>query len=211
MRPLAFASLLLVSMALGCGEQNVIVASAFDGGGAQDGPTVEGGTLPPPFEGGGGQSCSRTQDCLEAEFCAKPSCDAPRGQCQPPPDSCGDGLAAVCGCDDITYWNDCLRQRDGVPASTQGQCTTQFKSCGGGGMEKCPGPDESCSRLAGPSESCNVNSPGVCWVLPYACPADAGAPEWKSCGGGPGPPSCTTLCAAIRSEAPYEQSNVMCP
>jgi hypothetical protein len=227
MRPRSVASaarlvFLLVIVASGCGEQVVVVVRAdlgFDGGGPPDASKRQDGSQErqdsalgrdagqdsPTSDVGGndaGQACAGNQDCLsQTEFCNKASCGASEGRCQAYPDVCDDVLDAFCGCDGVTYWNDCLRQRDGVEASTRGQCSNHFATCGD--VEACPVPDGSCGKLAaGPPGTCDVPI-GVCWVLPDKCPLDAGGLEWTSCGGLH--PSCTDLCDAILSEQPHER------
>src|SRR5580658_6485981 len=191
----ACAGLLLALSALSCGEQDVVVASlseTIDSGSRRDASIperdsaseaaltdrVDGGADAPSLDDGGGHWCSNDQDC-PAAFCAKSSCGASHGRCQAPPFNCDDGFDPVCGCDGVTYWNDCLRQQHGVSVRTMGQCSTYFVVCDGGADNpSCPAP-ASCGKLdTGFSGACDPESPGVCWVLPETCPQDAGAPQW---------------------------------
>jgi hypothetical protein len=230
MKPLATAgaALVLVLSAPSCGQQDVVVASPadpFDSGsdreasGAPDSDAspedavtdrVNTGDDTRVPEEEGGPWCSNDEDCPGA-FCAKGSCDAPHGRCQVPRPACDDGYAPVCGCDGVTYWNDCLRQKNSVSARTMGPCSARFVVCeADAGNSPCPA-QASCARLeTGFSGPCDPNSPGVCWVLPETCPEDAGTPQWNRCTGGAGAPSCTDQCTAIRSGAPYEPSNGSC-
>jgi hypothetical protein len=213
---------LLVASSLGCGEQDVIVAytgaadagsgreaSTVEGDAGQDGPTGEWDVEQDDsgFQGDGDSGCPNNKACNGYEFCSKWSCEAPRGQCQLYPDNCNNQYDPVCGCDGTTYWNDCLRQLDGVSSSTPGLCTEHIEAGGGAENPPCLA-DGICNRLAPGPGACDPNSRGVCWVLPLTCPQDAGG-EWSRCSGGP--LSCTDLCDAIKSGQPYELSNNMCP
>ncbi len=147
-------------------------------------------------DGGAGTSCSTIEDCEDIAYCSKASCDATEGTCVQRPLVCPDTLEPSCGCDGVNYWNDCLREREGVPASTAEECTTDFKSCDD--SAPCSG-EAVCARLTFPEGEpggpppCDPRTAGVCWVLPDACP-DGGAPEWHQCGG---PPGCLDFCAAV--------------
>ncbi len=153
---------------------------------------------------GGGRVCATTNDCPPAAYCALPGCGASLGECTLRPVACPSAESEVCGCDGAIYWNDCLRQRDGVESATPGFCDTIFTTCGGPQDGPCPVPDAVCGHVSpGGPGGCGGPS-GVCWVLPDTCPVDAGGPPLASCSM---PPACTDLCTALRSGSPYARAN----
>ncbi|MET0412355.1 MAG: hypothetical protein ABW217_13725 [Polyangiaceae bacterium] len=151
---------------------------------------------PPP------RSCAQHEDCELDELCAKRECDSPRGVCQRRPLSCDDaGVSPVCGCNGITFFNDCLRQQSGVNLARQSECRFP-RRCGGESQERCPA-DSYCARLYPPNTTvCSEDFPGVCWVLPAECDTDSPSTDrYRRC---EDPSSaCVDRCAAIRSEVPY--------
>jgi hypothetical protein len=173
---------LSAGVAAGCSVDDVIVS--------RDMPQAMGGP------------CSDSFGCAPEAFCAKPSCGAPQGQCQLRPVFCDTGPSPVCGCDGVNYWNDCLRQQNGVPAMDPVECRVQYASCGGRRGMACSTAGAHCARLApGGVDICDPALGGVCWVLPPSCPDNDGGPLWESCD--PKPPVCVDLCEAIRSERPF--------
>jgi hypothetical protein len=189
----------IASVVAGCGEVDVIVARA--------GATIDGGAL---------QGCTSNGDCQPELYCAKASCSDTTGKCETRPLVCvDDTLMPVCGCDGVVYWNDCLRQYDGVPATSgQGPCVGDAPATLCSDTQPCEAYGAYCNKLVpGPEEEwmCRPPPTGVCWVLPDTCPADAGAPtEWQACGRRPGPGTCTDFCHAIQSGAPYHVSRGFC-
>jgi hypothetical protein len=178
--------------------------------GCQVGDIVVARDLPP--DGGVARFCVAPGDCYPDELCERPSCGAAQGQCELRPDVCDGTEQLVCGCDGVTYWNDCLRQRDGVPSGSPGQCTQSYAPCAGPGPGGCPAPDAVCGHLlAGESGPCSSpDVPGVCWVLPDQCPGDAGGPLWQPCE--PSAGKCLDLCSALQSEAPATRvTSSTCP
>jgi hypothetical protein len=158
-----------------------------------------------------GAPCSSNDDCAPRStmFCAKPSCDAPTGMCEDRPLSCDDPGPNVCGCDGITYWNDCLRKQNGVATSAPDQCPLGVP-CDTSPMSTmhCPNiPGAHCARLVlGPM--CDLMAPGTCWVLPPDCaplqgmmmPSDE---RWAACAADA---MCLPTCDAIRTEMPFHQA-----
>jgi len=76
---------------------------------------------------GGGTMCSPTTTCAAGAFCEYPPGDCgmttgSRGRCQAIPSVCPDYYAPVCGCDSITYDNNCYRQASQVALCYRGSC-----------------------------------------------------------------------------------------
>lgn len=187
-RALAGAAAALAGLCCACGVGDVVVARYMT-------------------EGTGGP-CNDSTDCDPVAFCSKPSCAAQLGQCQLRPIVTSDEQNPYCGCDGVTYWNDSLRQQLGIAASTPGQCTAPYAPCGGRKGTACPTAGALCARLV--ADQCDPAMSGACWVLPPECPADDGGAVWQSCF--QRPPTCTDVCTAIRSEAPYRSfGGFACP
>lgn len=74
-------------------------------------------------ERGGPQDCTGSQFCGPGAFCKKApgDCDG-NGECTPKPTSCEDVDDPVCGCDGITYRNQCYAELDGVNVLQTGAC-----------------------------------------------------------------------------------------
>jgi hypothetical protein len=69
--------------------------------------------------------CTTNADCGETEFCAfkAGTCTAP-GSCEVRPQGCTREFVPVCGCDNQTYPNDCVRRSAGVSLKHTGECRT---------------------------------------------------------------------------------------
>ncbi|HKQ70545.1 MAG TPA: hypothetical protein VJT73_14455 [Polyangiaceae bacterium] len=159
-------------------------------------------------DAGGGPSCKNNGECPPNAFCAKPSCGLPFGRCQLRPAICDSNAQPTCGCDGVTYWNDCLRRRSGVAASVPDECTTGAAPCSDPNGSDCPVAGAACARLLPLGGTCSQNVVGACWMLPTVCP-DRPPPEfWISCRDGR---LCEDTCRAIRScEAHQLDTKRMC-
>ncbi len=141
--------------------------------------------------GGGGVVCHSNSDCGDTSlFCFKQSCGpgAP-GVCVVREVVCERQRGLVCGCDHITYWNECFRKEYGISASTPGACDVGAKNCHNNG--ECFG-DATCARLVLPlaqggvalpqNTTCGgVSGTGTCWVVPSDCSNSGDADVWQSC------------------------------
>jgi hypothetical protein len=134
------------------------------------------------------------------------------GMCSLRPITCDDRAEAACGCDHITYWNDCLRRQSGIEAATPGDCSVGLP-CRDAPETECGSAEAYCARLfvLPPLEMCDPMLAGSCWVLPPTCPMNQPPERWVSCspmmgpgpGPGPGPTGpCLRSCEAIRAGKP---------
>jgi hypothetical protein len=180
-------------------------------------------TLPPSPDGGGKvdpRRCATASDCSASSFCERHDCADPVGTCEARPVVCDDDARPVCGCDGITYWNDCLRRAAGITAKVDGECTTSAQTCGHDGppgpgpmppINTCPA-NTFCARLlppAPPLDPCPPDAPGTCWALPAVCSGGRPGPDrWTPCA--PGMGACVTTCDAIRTGLPHRRASA-CP
>jgi hypothetical protein len=180
------------ALAWGCASEDIVAAS-----------------LPPGGEGGAPSPaafCTRDADCGADAFCATPDCGASRGRCAVRPVVCEPNPAPACGCDGVTYWNDCGRRAAGVRASVPGECSLEARRACAPGSRTCP-VGTFCALLnrAPRGEHCGPPAPGSCWSVPAACPADV-ARDWAECGEALPDDRCVDLCSAIRSQRPHARS-----
>lgn len=114
--------------------------------------------------------CGANEECPEDEFCDCGDDSCGPSQCRARPDGCDDDVAPVCGCDGVTYSNDCERQSAGTCLASEGECPPQ--ACGGILGEGCP-EGYVCDLVEG---ACGVSDlPGTCVEAPESCeglPAD---------------------------------------
>jgi hypothetical protein len=181
------------------------------GGGAAagtSGATAGGGAggLPPNSAGTAGTGgfpaklCASRSDCPPNWLCEKEVCGAATGECQaPPPVFCPDEPKPVCGCNGVTYWNDCIRRQFGVQRQGQGECSVTARACDA--ETDCMVPFASCAHLVQGGETCHSGGPGACWVLPPQCrPIQGEYPIWQECHPPEAPPPpCLDTCRAIAS------------
>jgi len=174
------------------------IAGAAESGGAGTGGA--GGTA---FDAGPGASCSSESDCPSGWTCSKTDCAATNGVCAPRPVLCDLAPLPVCGCDGITYWNDCVRRQNGVAAATFGQCSLGALACNV--AADCGVATAFCSHVFPSPVPCTQPGPGTCWVTPLDCSGAPTSPRWVPCA--PPPfgtrPQCVDTCTAIRSGDVY--------
>lgn len=178
-------------------------------GGTSGNPTTSGGTSGTTTSGGvdgggSGKACSPTSAgaCLATEYCKLATCTATSGVCTTRPTASATE-SPVCGCDNVTYWNESVAAHDyGVNVQAgSGECPkTSAAKCDGNNIP-CDG-SRKCSFALSSSAQCNVGAGlGVCWGLPTSCPPTSG--KLSECGSG----KCVTRCEAIRGENPYFTNN----
>ena len=68
-------------------------------------------------------SCLSNTDCQEGSFCSKNSCGDLSGQCLQKPAICSAVFIPVCGCDNVTYGNECEAMKAGVSQDHVGTCS----------------------------------------------------------------------------------------
>jgi hypothetical protein len=154
-------------------------AGASSGGGGSSAGDVYGGGG--SYETGGSSGapplpCMDDNDCGAGSVCDKHGCDLPFGLCKNAIFFCSDELKPVCGCDGVTYWNDCVRVGAGAVLDGQGQCTSNACPCDVG--DDCEVPGASCSHLLPAGQMCG-HGPGSCWMLPSTPATDK--KRWREC------------------------------
>lgn len=163
-------------------------------------------------------SCQSNGECQAGWSCDKPSCTATTGSCIPYPVCLDPTPRLVCGCDGVTYWNDCLLKQAGQADSHSGQCLMDAKPCRNaaecGGTNKCGhlfASADACGdgmfgqRGPGPDPQGNPGPPGTCWSIPNSCDAISDTLRWSECGAA-APMTCLDTCNALQTGRFFVQS-----
>jgi len=123
------------------------------------------------------QGCKTNAECAPTHYCAKPEgqCDA-MGQCAWRPDLCIMLWDPVCGCDGVSYSNDCAAGQAGVSIAYRGECR-KLDSDGDGipdGEDNCfdaPNPDQSDLDKDNIGDVCDHDADGDGYYCPKCTPS----------------------------------------
>ncbi|MEC8023356.1 MAG: Kazal-type serine protease inhibitor domain-containing protein, partial [Myxococcota bacterium] len=132
----------------------------------------------------GGQVCDPPLGCLDSAD------DASAGTCVDVPEFCDKIWKPECGCDNVTYPNDCARLKAGIGKLNDGPCGCEPIICpdgsqasdasGDGCSDTCiPCPAILCNTVSTPSDSNGDGCLDTC--TPIACDANTSTPEGTYC------------------------------
>lgn len=123
--------------------------------------------------------CSINEECEMSEMCQFPTgvCGG-TGTCVSTLVDCDLSYIPVCGCDGVTYGNQCGAQSASANVAYEGECGVVTPSCGGaqcGDTQFCQYPDGYCASSVRPLPAGDQAGapvplePGVCTDVPTAC------------------------------------------
>jgi hypothetical protein len=145
----------------GCDGETYSNACVADGAGVN---IASVGACPAGVACGGaaGDTCADDEFCkLEVGACSEEA----EGVCTVIPGVCPATFLPVCGCDGVTYSNECFAASAGVSVAAAGACA-EGATCGGTGGGTC-GEGEFCLPALG---DCAAGAEGTCRTIPGVCP-----------------------------------------
>jgi hypothetical protein len=162
------------------------------------------------------QRCTVDEDCPGDEYCNRQGCGQ-FGSCQSSTCEGGEGTTSApeCGCNNVTYYNSCLRQLDSQSLRSEGPCRDDgIPDCVNQSQCKSLGVTRGeifCARLVSGMHTCDDDAPGTCWVLPHNCTEITDGtddPIWRACDS---PDlTCESQCQAIANGVPYSYAEGVC-
>lgn len=182
--------------------------TSSSGGGSSSGSSTSSSGSSGATKDAGEAGCrpSVASDCPQTQYCKITTCgQTGGGQCVPKPVQLTDTYDPVCGCDNVTYWNEGVMASFGVSIKVKGICPSG-KTCNG--INKCPD-KRYCNRDLGDGNALlcpGFTESGTCWGLPPNCPPLSG--NRRPCGANPN--QCKSFCDAIRAETPWYTDNAGC-
>ena len=133
-------------------------------------------------------------------YCKVANCATTGGTCAPKA-ALTDAATAVCGCNNISYWNESYAAHDGVNVTSLGaSCPKLTATACNTANVKCPGGFYCDLGVAGGSALCSAIVTGTCWRLPANCPTTPG--KFSVCGGSSNA-DCFNACTTIKDENPF--------
>jgi hypothetical protein len=143
--------------------------------------------------------CTDNDDCQAIDpgtYCKKDPCEATNGVCVALPESCPEFYDPVCGCNGVTFSNECMAAINGISVDYTGECIIQAQCTGG-----CPG-GTYCKKA-----TCDA-AQGACVAPPELCP-ELYDPVCD-CDGGTYPNACVAATHGVNIDTYGECTTIQC-